>query len=26
MTNIWGLTGRRHVDLCRIASQACRRL
>ncbi|WP_394347335.1 putative leader peptide [Streptomonospora litoralis] len=25
VTNLWGLTGRRHIDLCRIASQACRR-
>ncbi|MFC3997027.1 putative leader peptide [Nocardiopsis sediminis] len=25
MTNIWGLTERRHIDLCRVASQACRR-
>ncbi|WP_376769095.1 MULTISPECIES: putative leader peptide [Nocardiopsis] len=24
MTNLWGLTERRHVDLCRVASQACR--
>ncbi|WP_461003344.1 putative leader peptide [Streptomonospora sediminis] len=25
MTNLWGLTVRRHIDLCRVASQACRR-
>ncbi|WP_369406300.1 putative leader peptide [Nocardiopsis trehalosi] len=25
VTNLWGLTSRRHVDLCRVASQACRR-
>ncbi|WP_394298223.1 putative leader peptide [Streptomonospora alba] len=25
MTNIWDLTVRRHIDLCRVASQACRR-
>ncbi|MFC4566065.1 putative leader peptide [Nocardiopsis mangrovi] len=25
MTNLWGLTERRHIDLCRVASQACRR-
>ncbi|WP_408639176.1 putative leader peptide [Nocardiopsis endophytica] len=24
VTNLWGLTERRHVDLCRVASQACR--
>ncbi|MFB9802959.1 putative leader peptide [Streptomonospora salina] len=24
MTNIWDLTVRRHIDLCRVASQACR--
>ncbi|WP_425579443.1 putative leader peptide [Streptomonospora halophila] len=24
MTNLWGLTVRRHIDLCRVASQACR--
>ncbi|WP_412759368.1 putative leader peptide [Nocardiopsis rhodophaea] len=23
VTNIWGLTERRHIDLCRVASQAC---
>ncbi|MFD0775524.1 putative leader peptide [Streptomonospora algeriensis] len=25
VTNIWDLTRRRHIDLCRVASQACRR-
>ncbi|WP_369122485.1 putative leader peptide [Marinitenerispora sediminis] len=24
MKNLWGLTRRRHVDLCRLASDACR--
>ncbi|WP_376767508.1 putative leader peptide [Streptomonospora salina] len=24
VTNIWDLTVRRHIDLCRVASQACR--
>ncbi|WP_398695610.1 putative leader peptide [Streptomonospora wellingtoniae] len=24
VTNLWGLTVRRHIDLCRVASQACR--
>ncbi|MFC6003152.1 putative leader peptide [Streptomonospora nanhaiensis] len=26
MTNLWGLTVRRHIDLCRVASQACSRV
>ncbi|WP_372451131.1 putative leader peptide [Streptomonospora nanhaiensis] len=26
MTNLWGLTVRRHIDLCRVASQACPRV
>ncbi|WP_394350063.1 putative leader peptide [Streptomonospora sp. PA3] len=25
VTNLWGLTVRRHIDLCRVASQACPR-
>ncbi|MFC4865734.1 putative leader peptide [Streptomonospora arabica] len=24
VTNLWCLTARRHIDLCRVASQACR--
>ncbi|MFC3522094.1 putative leader peptide [Streptomonospora nanhaiensis] len=26
VTNLWGLTVRRHIDLCRVASQACSRV